>query len=203
MSINHYENPKRNYDNLVRYLKNSFIESVTSGMCSDSCHIRHMLVYQGTIQYCIRLLGKTSTLCVNCSHYVSDYSHSYCVHCAPKNSIEYLYHHSKCHPDIQRKFNEKQQKKMTIKIYYNFIAECKSQIISVNISKHYDIMWHCLENEKDYKETFYQSCAVQEVEFEQLKNELIKLFNIEKAPLWLLDKLTDKIVVAIPSEKLE
>ena len=101
-------------------------------MCSDSCRIRHMFVYQGTIQYCIRLLNQTSILCVNCSHYVSDYSHSYCVHCASKNSIEYLYHHSKCHPDIQRKFNEKQQKKMTIKIYYNFIGECKSQIISIS-----------------------------------------------------------------------
>ena len=105
------ENPKLNYDNLVRYLKNAFMPPITSGMCSDTCRIRHMLVYQGTIQYSIRLLGRTHALCVNCdcNHYISDYSHSYCVHCAPENSIEYLYHHSKCHQDIERRFNEEQQ----------------------------------------------------------------------------------------------
>lgn len=89
-------NSKVNYDNLVRYLKNAFIPSFTSGMCSDTCRIRHMFVYEGVIVHEIRLLKLTNTLCVNCSNYISDYSHSYCVHCAPENSIEYLYHHSKC-----------------------------------------------------------------------------------------------------------
>jgi len=108
MSISNLDDiPKLNYDNLVRYLKSAFMPSVTSGMCSDTCRIRPMLVYKGGIVYAIRLLGRTNELCVNCSHYISDYSHSYCVHCAPKDSIEYLYHHSQCHPEIARKFNPK------------------------------------------------------------------------------------------------
>jgi hypothetical protein len=103
MSINNLDDiPKQNYDNLVRYLKSAFMPSVTSGMCSDTCRIRPMIVYKGGIFYTIRLLGRrTNILCVNCSHYISDYSHSYCVHCAPENSIEYLYYHSKCNPDIK------------------------------------------------------------------------------------------------------
>ena len=111
------ENPKMNYDNLVRYLKSAFMPSVTSGMCSDACRIRPMLVYKGGIVYAIRLLGRTNKLCVNCSHYISDYSHSYCVHCAPENSIEYLYHHSKCHPDIERRFNEEQHNEENMMLF--------------------------------------------------------------------------------------
>jgi hypothetical protein len=91
------EDPKLNYDNLVRYLEKVFTSSVTSGMCSDSCRIRHMFFCEGVIFFSVRLLRRTNILCVNCSHYISDYSHSYCVHCAPENSIEYLYYHSKCH----------------------------------------------------------------------------------------------------------
>lgn len=90
-------NPKLNYDNLIKYLNNAFMPDITSGMCSSNCRIRPMIVFRGTIQYCIRLLGqRTEVLCVNCEHFISDYSHSYCVHCAPKDSIEYLFHHSKC-----------------------------------------------------------------------------------------------------------
>jgi len=96
------EDPKLNYDNLVRYLKQVF-----KGSCSSSCRFRHMFVYHGRVYYTIPIIRQTHALCQNqnCYNPISCYSHAYCVHCAPENSIEYLYHHSRCHPDIQYRYD--------------------------------------------------------------------------------------------------
>jgi hypothetical protein len=94
------EDPKLNYDNLVRYL-----EKVFKGSCSSSCQFRHMFVYHGKLYYTIPIVRQTDEKCAFCNHSISCYSHLFCVHCAPENSIEYLYHHSRCHPDIQRRYD--------------------------------------------------------------------------------------------------
>lgn len=85
------ENPKQNYDNLVKYLKSVFRES-----CSSNCLHRHFSVFQGNIFYKIQLVRHTNSSCVNCGYSVSNYSHYYCVYCCKSGSIEYAYHHSRC-----------------------------------------------------------------------------------------------------------
>ena len=95
------ENPKLNYDNLVRYLKKVF--KVT---CSSRCRFRNMNVYNGEIYYINPLLRQTHASCIKCNFCVSDYSHSYCHNCAPDGSLEYLYHHSKCNKDIEYRYIE-------------------------------------------------------------------------------------------------
>ena len=95
------ENPKLNYDNLVKYLKKVF-----KATCSSECRFRHMSVYNGKIYYITPLSRQTHSSCVKCNYCVSDYSHLYCLHCAPIDSFEYLYHHSRCHPDIEHQFIE-------------------------------------------------------------------------------------------------
>lgn len=45
------------------------------------------------------LVKFSKKVCGNCRLNVSEYSHDFCYRCAPKNSIEYNYHHSKCISD--------------------------------------------------------------------------------------------------------
>jgi hypothetical protein len=85
------ENPKKKYDNVVAYLKKRF-----KGSCSSNCRFRHFSVFDGEIYYNIILVRQTHIRCKNCESAVSDYSHMYCYLCAPENSLEYIYHHSRC-----------------------------------------------------------------------------------------------------------
>lgn len=85
------ENPKENYDNLVKYLK-----SVFRGSCSSNCRHRHFGVFQGNIYYQTQLVRQTHASCISCAFSVSDYSHDYCLYCCQPGSIEYAYHHSRC-----------------------------------------------------------------------------------------------------------
>lgn len=87
------ENPKLNYNNLVKYLK-----SVFRGSCSSNCRSQYFYVYKGKIYYIHVLINFTNMYqsCFNCDICVSDYTHIYCYKCAPIDSIEYVHFHSRC-----------------------------------------------------------------------------------------------------------
>lgn len=88
------QNPKETYDNLVRYLKKHFPKT-----CSSNCKFRHFYVYEGRIVKQMMLIRQTHVSCRNCLNSISDYGHIYCNNCAPIDSEEFIYHHSRC---IQR-----------------------------------------------------------------------------------------------------
>lgn len=83
---------------------------------------------------------------------------------------------------------------MTISIYYDFIAETKSQILSVRIHKNYQILWHCLSKESDLTDTVYQSDVLTQEEYFILIDELKILFIKEGAPEWLMNTLIQHII---------
>lgn len=86
------ENPKHTYDNVVKYLKKHFPKT-----CSSlDCRFRHFYVYEGHIVRPLMLFRQTHVSCKNCMNSISDYSHIYCFSCAPIDSEEFIYHHSRC-----------------------------------------------------------------------------------------------------------
>lgn len=86
------ENPKQNYDNLVKYLK-----SVFRNKCSSSCVYGHFFVHRGYIKHKYVLNRRTPVVCSNCSSQnVSEYSHDYCFNCAPEDTLEHVYYHYIC-----------------------------------------------------------------------------------------------------------
>ena len=62
--------------------------------CCSNC-----VIIRPSIEFPPPLIGFTNKVCKNCGLNVSDYSHNFCYLCAIPNSVEYLYHHSKCKKD--------------------------------------------------------------------------------------------------------
>jgi hypothetical protein len=89
------ENPKQNYDNVVKYLKKEFKIS-----CSSDCRFRHFTVQDGQIYYYPVFVHHVNVKCLKCNQRsVSEFSHSYCERCSCfscSDSLEYLYHHQRC-----------------------------------------------------------------------------------------------------------
>ena len=85
------ENPKHNYDKIIKYLK-----SVFRNKCSSSCVYRHFFVYKGSVYHNFVLSRKTPIICSNCATKVSEYSHDYCFNCAPEDTLEHVYYHYRC-----------------------------------------------------------------------------------------------------------
>lgn len=86
------QNPKHNYDNLIKYLKNAFKRS-----CSSNCRFRHFTVCEGEIYYKPVLLHHVNSKCFKCNQrYVSSILLSFCERCSINCDVEYNYYHAKC-----------------------------------------------------------------------------------------------------------
>lgn len=82
---------------------------------------------------------------------------------------------------------------MSILLYYNFIAETKSQIVSLTVLKNYRLGWHYLDVEGNYNDSFYQSNSITSSEYDELANELQIRFMEKSIPIWLLDNFLIQI----------
>lgn len=86
------ENPKDNYDNLIKYLKNAFKRS-----CSSNCLFRHFTVRKGEIYYLPVPMHHIDLKCFKCEvRYVSHILLLYCERCSINCDVEYNYYHAKC-----------------------------------------------------------------------------------------------------------
>jgi hypothetical protein len=86
------ENPKQNYNDVVKYLKKEFKIS-----CSSDCRFRHFRVYNGQIYYYPVFVHHVNAKCLKCNERsVSEFSHLCCERCSEIDSLEYIYHHNRC-----------------------------------------------------------------------------------------------------------
>lgn len=86
------DNPKHNYDNLIKYLKNAFKRS-----CSSNCRFRHFTVDKGEIVYTPVPLNHVNSKCFQCKQrYVSSLLLAYCESCSFNCDLEYEYYHARC-----------------------------------------------------------------------------------------------------------
>ena len=77
---------------------------------------------------------------------------------------------------------------MTISLYYDFMGERKSQVVSLTILRDYNIMWHFMEQEGRDLNAFNQSRTLTENEYSALLQELSVLFEQRNIPLWILEE---------------
>jgi hypothetical protein len=82
-----------------------------------------------------------------------------------------------------------------IDLQYNFISEIKSQILYIKISGPCNIQWHCLDNEGDIEDAFYQTKIYNEDDLNDIVEELQKLFTEKQIPTFLLSIFLEHIKV--------
>jgi len=82
---------------------------------------------------------------------------------------------------------------MTISLYYDFMGERKSQVVSLTILRNYQIMWHFMEQEGRDLSSFNQSRTLSDREYRELWQELTERFNQQNIPLWLLEELEEQM----------
>lgn len=86
------QNPKYNYNNIIKYLKSVFKRS-----CSSNCRFRHFSVCKGEICYAPVPQRHVNSKCLNCNQrYVSKPMLFYCERCSYNCEIEYNYYHERC-----------------------------------------------------------------------------------------------------------
>ena len=82
---------------------------------------------------------------------------------------------------------------MTVTVYYEFMGEKKSGIMSLWIEKDYIIRWHHMDQEKGDMDTFYQSRTLTVTEFDEIVEELSVLFLEKEIPVWVLPRFEEYI----------
>ncbi len=82
---------------------------------------------------------------------------------------------------------------MTISLYYEFMGEKKSGIMSVSIQKDYVIRWHHMDQESGDMDTFYQSRPLTTTEFDAIVEELACIFSEKQIPVWMLPRFEEYI----------
>jgi hypothetical protein len=82
---------------------------------------------------------------------------------------------------------------MTVSLYYEFMGEKKSGIMSVSIQKDYVIRWHHMDQESGDMDTFYQSRLLTTTEFDAIIEELTFMFSEKQIPVWILPRFEEYI----------
>ena len=82
---------------------------------------------------------------------------------------------------------------MTVTVYYEFMGEKKSGIMSVSIQKDYTIRWHHMDQESGDMDTFYQSRTLTATEFDAMVEELSFMFSEKGIPMWILPRFEEYI----------
>jgi len=84
---------------------------------------------------------------------------------------------------------------MSVSLFYNCMAERKSQVVSLTILRDYNILWHFTEQEGREMNTFDQSRHLSESEWANLSQELSVLFEQKQIPSWIMDVLEEQVYV--------
>jgi len=82
---------------------------------------------------------------------------------------------------------------MSVSLFYNFMAERKSQVVSLTILRDYNILWHFTEQEGREMNTFDQTRDLSEEEWTNLSQELSILFEEKQIPMWIMEVLEEQI----------